>query len=45
VDELNVTEAQQQGDGYTYDLMGRRVNPDNLTPGIYIKNGQKFMVK
>jgi len=44
VEELNVTD-QLQGDGYTYDLMGRRVNPDNLTPGIYIRNGKKFAVK
>jgi len=44
IEELSVTE-QQQGDGYTYDLMGRRVNPNNLTPGIYIRNGKKFAVK
>jgi len=44
VEDLNVTD-QLQGDGYTYDLMGRRVNPDNLTPGIYIRNGKKFAVK
>jgi len=44
IEELSVTDLQQ-GDGYTYDLMGRRVNPDNLTPGIYICNGKKFAVK
>ena len=27
-----------------FDLTGREVNPENLTPGIYIKNGRKFAV-
>ena len=27
-----------------YDLMGRRVNTDNLKPGIYIRKGKKFVV-
>lgn len=31
-------------DGYFYDLTGRRVNPQNLSPGIYIRNGRKFTV-
>ena len=29
----------------TYDLNGRRVNDNNLKPGIYVKNGKKFVVK
>ena len=29
----------------TYDLNGRRVNENNLKPGIYVKNGKKFVVK
>ena len=29
----------------TYDLNGRRVNEKNLKPGIYVKNGKKFVVK
>ncbi len=28
-----------------YDLMGRKVYPENITPGIYIANGKKIMVK
>ena len=32
-------------DSVTYDLYGRRVNPDNLRPGIYIRNGEKILVK
>lgn len=28
-----------------YDLNGRRVNENNLKPGIYVKNGKKFVVK
>ncbi len=29
----------------TYDLNGRKVNENNLKPGIYVKNGKKFVVK
>jgi len=28
-----------------YDLSGRRVKPDRLAPGVYIRNGRKFMVR
>ena len=28
-----------------YDLMGRRVSGENLTPGIYIQKGKKILVK
>ena len=28
-----------------YDLQGRRINADNLTPGIYIRNGKKVVNK
>jgi hypothetical protein len=28
-----------------YDLLGRRVHADTLTPGIYIRNGKKYIVK
>ena len=28
-----------------YDLNGRKVNENNLKPGIYVKNGKKFIVK
>ena len=29
----------------TYDLNGRKVNENNLKPGMYVKNGRKFVVK
>ena len=29
----------------TYDLNGRRVNENNLKPGMYVKNGKKFVIK
>lgn len=32
-------------DAPVYDLAGRRIRPDRLVPGIYIRNGKKFMVK
>ena len=32
-------------DAPTFDLNGRRVNEKNLKPGIYVKNGKKFVVK
>lgn len=32
-------------DNRIYDLNGRILNSENLTPGIYIKNGKKFVVK
>ena len=28
-----------------YDMNGRKVNENNLKPGMYIKNGRKFVVK
>ena len=34
----------ERGDG-VYDLMGRRVSEENLTPGIYIQKGKKILVK
>ena len=29
----------------TYDLNGRKVNENNLKPGMYVKNGKKFVIK
>ena len=29
----------------TYDLNGRKVNENNLKPGMYIKNGKKIIIK
>ena len=31
--------------GVTYDLLGRRMTNDQLSPGIYIRGGKKFVVK
>ena len=28
-----------------FDLTGRRVNENNLVPGIYVRQGQKMIVK
>ena len=33
------------GEFAVYDLNGRKVNENKLKPGIYIKNGKKFVVK
>ena len=30
---------------HVYDLNGRKVNENSLKPGIYVKNGKKFIVK
>lgn len=32
-------------DGAVYNLKGQRVDEEALTPGIYIRNGRKFVVK
>lgn len=32
-------------DGNIYNLNGQRVNPDNLIPGIYIRDGKKFVIR
>jgi endonuclease I len=32
-------------DNHVYNLMGVRVDERQLTPGIYVKNGRKFLVK
>ncbi len=32
-------------DNELYDLFGRKVNEENLTPGIYILNGEKILIK
>lgn len=38
------TEAAAAADAPVYNLQGIRVN-DTTVPGIYIKNGNKFVVK
>ena len=35
--------AQRVSDSYIYTLDGRRVDPRNLRPGIYIQNGKKIV--
>lgn len=37
--------TEQTRDSRIFDLQGRQVNPDRLTPGIYIRNGRKFIVR
>ena len=32
-------------DGHTYNLKGQRVDADHLAPGIYIRQGRKFVVR
>ncbi len=41
VNELRMTNDELP----VYDLNGRRVNENNLKPGIYVKNGKKVIVK
>ncbi|MCI6073913.1 MAG: hypothetical protein MR712_00825 [Bacteroidales bacterium] len=42
IDDIRSNPAIQQGDDAVYDLMGRKMNPHSLKPGIYIRNGKKF---
>ncbi len=43
----DVIAKQHAGDGFIYDLSGRRVSADksSLKKGIYIRNGHKFIIK
>lgn len=41
----NVIDQQRPEDTRVFDLNGRQVNPDRLTPGIYIRAGRKFIVR
>ena len=41
VEELHIAYDKSS----VYDLNGRRVNENNLKPGIYVKNGKKIVVK
>ena len=41
VNELRMTNYESP----VYDLNGRKVNENNLKPGIYVKNGKKFALK
>ena len=37
-------ETEQTIDNRVFDLNGRQVDPDHLAPGIYIRNGKKFVI-
>lgn len=41
----NVIDEQRPEDNRVFDLSGRQVNPDRLTPGMYIRAGRKFIVR
>ena len=46
VSELQITNDKLPVDQSSiYDLNGRKVSENNLKPGIYVKNGKKFVVK
>ena len=36
---------KENTDNSVYDLNGRKMNEDNLKPGLYIKNGKKVVIK
>lgn len=40
-----VRDGQDDMNTPVYDLSGRCVKPENLSPGIYIRNGKKFIVR
>lgn len=42
---MDTVSEQQPEDNRVFDLSGRQVNPDRLTPGIYIRAGHKFIVR
>lgn len=44
IDEIFKEDAEA-ANAPVYDLSGRIVRPDQLAPGIYIRNGKKFMVR
>jgi glycerophosphoryl diester phosphodiesterase len=44
IDDVNIETPRPQNNNY-YDLMGRKMNATNLTPGIYIHNGKKVVVR
>ena len=44
VKEITVDPMGSENDGPIYDLTGRMVRGENLSPGIYIRNGRKFVV-
>lgn len=41
----NIDSEVVESNASVYNLQGQRVNGNNLTPGIYVKAGKKFVVK
>lgn len=41
----NIDSEEVESNAPVYNLQGQRVNGNNLTPGIYVKAGKKFVVK
>ena len=41
----NVLEVPKQASTYIYDMMGRKINGNKLSKGVYIINGKKVVVK
>ena len=42
---VEVRSKKEEGRSGAYDLNGRKVNADNLRPGLYIVNGKKVVIK
>ena len=42
---VDVRSKKEEGRSGAYDLNGRKVNADNLRPGLYIVNGKKVVIK
>ena len=45
VNSIGAVEFVNGQTGKVYDLSGRRVNVSQLRPGVYVKDGKKFVVK
>lgn len=43
--EAPIVDRNLMGDGKVYDLSGRRVSDNPTKPGLYIRNGKKFIIK
>jgi hypothetical protein len=44
-DRINATRSDASPSGILYDLSGRRVKTNQLSRGIYVREGRKFYVK
>ena len=45
VDGIATDSASEDPDAPVYDITGRRVDASSLSPGIYIRNGRKFIAR